>query len=127
MQIKILVSSYFYLVIIITGVLQVFKPVSTRDVIALHSISFETFSSGEGFCVDTDELYSSVGSQSSSLLEPGSADTEIVKRNLITDFLSATSIPVNVPLHRWRDIGGPGGEISTSPEEENEDMKIMKI
>ena len=45
-------------------------------------------------------FYSSVESLSSSLLEPGSADTEIVKRNLITDFLSATSIPVNVPLHR---------------------------
>ena len=45
-----------------------------------------------------NELYSSVESHSTLLY--GSADTEIVKRNLITDFLSATSIPVNVPLHR---------------------------
>ena len=38
---------------------------------------------------------------SSSRLDLGSAESDIVKRNLITDFWSATSLPVNVPLHRW--------------------------
>ena len=52
-------------------------------------------------CWQFAKLFRRVVSLSSSLLEPGSADTEIVKRNLITDFLSATSIPVNVPPHRW--------------------------
>ena len=37
---------------------------------------------------------------SSSRLDLGSAESEIVRRNLITDFWSATSLPVNVPLHR---------------------------
>ena len=37
---------------------------------------------------------------SSSRLDLGSAESDIVKRNLITDFWSATSLPVNVPLHR---------------------------
>ena len=38
---------------------------------------------------------------SSSRLDLGSAESDIVKRNLITDFWSATSLPVNVPLHRF--------------------------
>ena len=39
-------------------------------------------------------------SLSSSRLEFGSISSEIVRRNLVTDFLSATSLPVNVPIHR---------------------------
>ena len=34
--------------------------------------------------------------------------TEIIQRNLVTDFLEATSLPVNVPIHRWRQADSPG-------------------
>ena len=37
---------------------------------------------------------------SSSRLDLGSAESDIVKRNLITDFWSGTSLPVNIPPHR---------------------------
>merc|ERR1712198_628121 len=46
-------------------------------------------------------------SLSSSRLDLGSAESEIVKRNLITDFLCATSLPVNVPLHRSLEAAKP--------------------
>merc|ERR1712038_74326 len=44
---------------------------------------------------------------SSSRLDLGSAESDIVKRNLITDFWSATSLPVNVPLHRSIEAAEP--------------------
>ena len=34
------------------------------------------------------------------LLQVSLTQTRIVKRNLWTDFLEATSLPVNVPIHR---------------------------
>ena len=37
---------------------------------------------------------------SSSRLDLGSAESDIVRRNLITDFWSGTSLPVNIPPHR---------------------------
>ena len=37
---------------------------------------------------------------SSSRLDLGSAERDIVRRNLITDFWSGTSLPVNIPPHR---------------------------
>ena len=40
---------------------------------------------------------------SSSRLEFGSINHEIIRRNLVTDFLLATSLPVNVPIHRSRE------------------------
>ena len=30
--------------------------------------------------------------------------SEIIRRNLVTDFLSATSLPVHVPIHRSRSV-----------------------
>ena len=42
-------------------------------------------------------------SLSSSRLEFGSVNPEIVRRNLVTDFLEATSLPVNVPIHKSRE------------------------
>merc|ERR1712098_634267 len=30
--------------------------------------------------------------------------SEIIRRKLVTDFLEATSLPVNVPIHRSRDV-----------------------
>ena len=50
---------------------------------------------------------SSRRSSCSSLLECGSSDSEIVRRNLVTDFLTATSLPVNVPPHRTREAAVP--------------------
>ena len=42
-------------------------------------------------------------SVSSSVHEVRPIHTEIIQRNLITDFLEATSLPVNVPIHRDRE------------------------
>ena len=47
-------------------------------------------------------------SLSSSRLEFGSVNPEIVRRNLVTDFLEATSLPVNVPIHKSREAIMPG-------------------
>ena len=44
---------------------------------------------------------------SSSRLEFGSINHEIIRRNLVTDFLLATSLPVNVPIHRSREAIKP--------------------
>ena len=44
---------------------------------------------------------------SSSRLEFGSIYSEIIRRNLVTDFLLATSLPVNVPIHRSREAIKP--------------------
>ena len=44
---------------------------------------------------------------SSSRLEFGSINPEIIRRNLATDFLLATSLPVNVPIHRSREAIKP--------------------
>eukprot|EP00091_Calanus_sinicus_P007191 TRINITY_DN18117_c0_g1_i1.p1 TRINITY_DN18117_c0_g1~~TRINITY_DN18117_c0_g1_i1.p1 ORF type:complete len:105 (-),score=39.17 TRINITY_DN18117_c0_g1_i1:69-383(-) len=46
---------------------------------------------------------SSESSLSSSRLEFGSINPEIIRRNLVTDFLLAISLPVNVPIHRSRE------------------------
>ena len=45
-------------------------------------------------------LSSRRSSVSSSVHEVRPIHTEIIQRNLITDFLEATSLPVNVPIHR---------------------------
>ena len=44
---------------------------------------------------------------SSSRLEFGSINPEIIRRNLVTDFLEATSLPVNVPIHKDREAIQP--------------------
>ena len=50
---------------------------------------------------------SSVSSLASSRLEFGNVNPEIVRRNLVTDFLEATSLPVNVPIHKDREAMQP--------------------
>merc|ERR1711994_217999 len=47
-------------------------------------------------------------SLSSSHKEVSLTQTRIVKRNLWTDFLEATSLPVNVPIHRHLEAISPG-------------------
>merc|ERR1719154_942951 len=44
-------------------------------------------------------------SSSSSEIRP--IHSEIIRRNLVTDFLSATSLPVNVPIHKYREASQP--------------------
>ena len=46
-------------------------------------------------------------SLSSSRLEFCRLHSEIIRRNLVTDFLEATSLPVNVPIHRSREAAKP--------------------
>jgi hypothetical protein len=41
------------------------------------------------------------------------ASTVIIQRNLVTDFLEATSLPVNVPIHRSREAASPGTPMRT--------------
>ena len=46
-------------------------------------------------------------SLSSSQSEFRAIHSEIIRRHLITDFLEATSLPVNVPIHRSREASRP--------------------
>merc|ERR1719154_77061 len=55
---------------------------------------------------------SSVSSSRRSSLSSSSSEirpihSEIIRRNLVTDFLSATSLPVNVPIHKYREASQP--------------------
>merc|ERR1739838_262268 len=46
-------------------------------------------------------------SLSSSRPEFRPIHSDIIRRNLVTDFLEATSLPVNVPIHRSREASRP--------------------
>merc|ERR1712110_844476 len=58
-------------------------------------------------------LSSRRSSVSSSVHEVRPIHTEIIQRNLITDFLEATSLPVNVPIHRDLEAVSPGTPMRT--------------
>ena len=72
------------------------KTVSTSQAIS-KPLSFTSNSSGS----------SGRSSLCSSRLEFGTIYSEIIRRNLVTDFLEATSLPVNVPIHRSREAAKP--------------------
>ena len=59
-----------------------------------------TSTSSSSISCPASSLSSRRSSLSSSVHEVRPIHTEIIQRNLITDFLEATSLPVNVPIHR---------------------------
>ena len=54
--------------------------------------------------------------------------SEIIRRKLVTDFLEATSVPVNVPIHRSRSMSEkmvvPSSLVDSSREEEGEEWLL---
>ena len=50
-------------------------------------------------------------SLSSSRPEFRPIHSDIIRRNLVTDFLEATSLPVNVPIHRSREAASPSNSM----------------
>eukprot|EP00092_Neocalanus_flemingeri_P077972 GFUD01096905.1.p1 GENE.GFUD01096905.1~~GFUD01096905.1.p1 ORF type:complete len:176 (-),score=55.42 GFUD01096905.1:109-588(-) len=67
--------------------------------------SSQSTSSSNSFTHSTSSSRRS--SLSSSRPEFRPIHSEIIRRNLITDFLEATSLPVNVPIHRSREASQP--------------------
>ena len=58
--------------------------------------------------------------------------SEIIRRNLVTDFLSATSLPAHVPIHRSRSVTdkmvAPSSLASSGEEDMGEEEKwILKM
>merc|ERR1712192_203886 len=71
----------------------------------------------------------STPSSSSSLISSSHREvrpihTVIIQRNLITDFLEATSLPVNAPIHRSREASCPGTPMRTELSRCEKDLPV---
>ena len=73
--------------------------------------STSSISSTDSSSKDSNMKAYSDCSRKSSLSSSGpdfrSVHSEIIYRNLMTDFMAATSLPVNVPIHRYREASRP--------------------
>eukprot|EP00092_Neocalanus_flemingeri_P065820 GFUD01080100.1.p1 GENE.GFUD01080100.1~~GFUD01080100.1.p1 ORF type:complete len:165 (-),score=56.29 GFUD01080100.1:38-484(-) len=74
-------------------------------------LPFKQISCSQSSSSSTTFTHSTSSSRRSSLYssrpEFRPIHSEIIRRNLITDFLEATSLPVNVPIHRSREASQP--------------------
>ena len=72
----------------------------------LHSLKLSVQSTASSFS-NISISSSRRSSLSSSRPEFRPVHSDIIRRNLVTDFLEATSLPVNVPIHRSREAASP--------------------
>ena len=72
----------------------------------LHSLKLSVKSTASSFS-NISISSSRRSSLSSSRPEFRPVHSDIIRRNLVTDFLEATSLPVNVPIHRSREAASP--------------------
>eukprot|EP00092_Neocalanus_flemingeri_P059469 GFUD01071087.1.p2 GENE.GFUD01071087.1~~GFUD01071087.1.p2 ORF type:complete len:147 (-),score=43.64 GFUD01071087.1:57-497(-) len=68
---------------------------------------FLPFKSTSPMSTDSSTASSRKSSISSSIPDFRPIHSEIIKRNLIRDFQEATSLPMNVPIHRLREASRP--------------------
>ena len=77
------------------------RPIFSSRTSSISSSSSSSSSSSKVISHSTPSSSSSLISSSHREVRP--IHTVIIQRNLITDFLEATSLPVNVPIHRSRE------------------------
>ena len=77
----------------------------------IKHLTTTSVSSGSTISIPNSNSSSRRSSLSSSRPEFRPIHSDIIRRNLVTDFLEATSLPVNVPIHRSREASRPSNSM----------------